>query len=254
MIRMRLDRVDGVVELAFDIAQRRLEVVHSGAPGPVAEALAGLDLGARQVAHDEGVAVRGEPDESRNRGPLRWALAINLTLFALELAVGLIAGSMGVVADALDMLADALVYALSLVAVGSSAARKRSLAAASGVLQGALATLGLVEVLRRFLMPSDAPDVSSMIAISLLALVANFATLMLLRRTQRGEAHIEASWIFTSNDIKANALVIVAGLLVLWSGSRIPDLLVGGLIFGIVANGARRILALSRTPETAPPA
>lgn len=81
---------------------------------------------------------------------------------------------------------------------------------------------------------------------SLVALAANVATLLILRRTKRGEAHIEASWIFTSNDIMVNALVILAGLLVWWSSSQVPDLIAGGLIFLIVANGARRILALSK--------
>ena len=94
--------------------------------------------------------------------------------------------------------------------------------------------------------PMGAPDVGSMIVVSLVALAANVATLLILRRTKRGEAHIEASWIFTSNDIKVNALVILAGLLVWWSSSQVPDLIAGGLIFLIVANGARRILALSK--------
>ncbi|CAN0573206.1 unnamed protein product [Laminaria digitata] len=153
---------------------------------------------------------------------------------------------MGLVADSLDMLADAFVYALSLAAVGGSLVRKRRLAAWSGYLQGGLALLGLVEVVRRFLAQTDAPNVWPMIVVSLVALAANVVTLLVLRRTKRGEVHIEASWIFTSNDIKVNVLVIIAGLLVWWSSSRVPDLLAGGLIFLIVASGARRILTLAR--------
>ena len=56
---------------------------------------------------------------------------------------------------------------------------------------------------------------------------------------------MEASRIFTSNDIKVNGFVIASGLLVWATMSPIPDLLAGGLIFFIVADGARRILALS---------
>ena len=155
-------------------------------------------------------------------------------------------------ADSLDMLADALVYALSLAAVGTAMERKRRLAATSGYLQGGLALLGLAEVARRFVASSGVPDVAPMVAVSLLALAANVATLVVLRRAKRGEAHIEASWIFTSNDIKVNLLVVAAGILVGWSGSRVPDLVVGGLVFVIVANGARRILTLAREPASAP--
>jgi Co/Zn/Cd efflux system component len=38
--------------------------------------------------------------------------------------------------------------------------------------------------------------------------------------------------------------VIVAGVLVAWTGSRYPDLVIGLIIGLIVLNGARRILQL----------
>lgn len=253
MIRMRLDGVERIARLEFDLAERRLDVFHEGSRHVIGETLAALNLGASEVQHTDEAEVPQTDDESVNRTPLMWALAINFTLFVGELVAGLFAGSMGLVADSLDMLADAFVYALSLAAVGGTAVRKRRLAASSGYLQGALALLGLGEVVRRFAMPSDAPDVWPMVVVSLVALAANVATLLILRQTRRGEAHIEASWIFTSNDIKVNALVIVAGLLVWWSSSQVPDLLAGGLIFLIVANGARRILALAKGPAQAPP-
>ena len=85
-----------------------------------------------------------------------------------------------------------------------------------------------------------------MIAMSLLALVGNVATLLVLHRVRSGEAHIQASWIFTANDIKVNALVIAAAIAVALTNSPIPDLAAGALIFAVVANGARRIFIISR--------
>lgn len=246
LIRMQLEGLGVVVQLDFDLEGRRLHVFHHGAGDRIAETLDKLNLGAREVEHRTGVEPPVKAADASNRGPLKWAFAINLSLFVGELAAGLLAGSMGLVADSLDMLADAIVYALSLAAVGGSALRKRRLAASSGYLQLTLALLGLAEVIRRFVSPTAAPEVWPMVVVSLAALAGNVVTLLVLRRTERGEAHIEASWIFTSNDIKVNLLVIVAGLLVWWSSSRVPDLLVGGLIFLIVANGARQIFALAR--------
>lgn len=248
MIRMRLEGTEYIARLDFDLAGRKLDVFHKGSRQVIGEILATLNLGAIEIQHLDQVELPETNDESVNRAPLMWALAINFTLFVGELIAGLLANSIGLVADSLDMLADAFVYGLSLAAVGSTLARKRHLAASSGYLQGALALLGLAEVVRRFVQPSDVPDVWPMVTVSLIALAANVATLLILRRTTRGEAHIEASWIFTSNDIKVNALVIVAGLLVWWSSSQVPDLLAGLLIFSIVANGSRRILALAREP------
>ena len=113
-------------------------------------------------------------------------------------------------------------------------------------MQFGLALVGLVEVGRRFLFAEEVPDVATMVVVASIALVANVATLVILARTRRDEAHVQASWIFTSNDIKVNLLVIASALVVWATASQIPDLVAVALIFGIVANGARRILALSR--------
>ena len=130
---------------------------------------------------------------------------------------------------------------LSLAAVGSATARKKQLARISGYAQ-----LGLAEVIRRLVRDTELPDPTSMIAMSLLALVGNVATLLVLHRVRSGEAHIQASWIFTANDIKVNALVIAAAIAVALTNSPIPDLAAGALIFAVVANGARRIFIISR--------
>lgn len=154
--------------------------------------------------------------------------------------------SLSLIADSLDMAADASVYALSLVAVGGSASRKRRLAAASGYLQLGLAVIGLIAVARRFLIDVERPEVTTMVVMSLLALSGNIVVIIVLRRVRSGDGHLEASWIFTANDIKVNLLVIVAAIAVVATESAAPDLIAGGIIFLVVANGARRILAISR--------
>ncbi|HPI87403.1 MAG TPA: cation transporter, partial [Bacteroidales bacterium] len=57
--------------------------------------------------------------------------------------------------------------------------------------------------------------------------------------------HMRASMIFTSNDVIINAGVILAGFLVHWLGSGYPDLVIGSVVFVIVARGAFRILKLA---------
>jgi Co/Zn/Cd efflux system component len=248
LVRMRLDGVDGVRRLAFDLPARRLDVVHAGEAAPVTAALDSLGLGARHVTTEalDDAPLGADVDDAGERKPLLLALIINAAFFVGELTAGLLAGSMGLVADSLDMLADALVYTLSLAAVGGTMLRKKQLARTSGYLQLGLAVFGLVEVVRRFVMGEGAPDVTTMLVVAALALAGNVATLLILSKAKRGEAHVEASWIFTSNDIKVNGLVIASALVVWATASAIPDLLAGGFIFLIVANGARQILALSK--------
>ena len=55
---------------------------------------------------------------------------------------------------------------------------------------------------------------------------------------------MRASWIFSANDVLANLGVIVAGLLVMLTGSPYPDLAIGFAVGLLVLNGGRRILAM----------
>jgi Co/Zn/Cd efflux system component len=153
---------------------------------------------------------------------------------------------MGLVADSLDMLADALVYGLSLLAVGTSMIRQKRVALVAGIFQAILAVLGFLEVIRRFLGLEELPDFRMMMGISFLALLANAYCLYLLQKSRAQEAHMRASMIFTSNDVLINLGVIAAGAMVFWLNSRIPDLVIGTLIFVLVSIGAVRILKLSK--------
>ena len=85
-----------------------------------------------------------------------------------------------------------------------------------------------------------------MIVISLLALIGNAVSLYLLQKSKAEEAHMQASVIFTSNDVVINIGVIVAGALVFLTRSRLPDLIVGLIVFIVVGRGALRILRLAK--------
>ena len=179
-----------------------------------------------------------------DRRTLLRVFAINAVFFVAESVAGWLAHSMGLVADGLDMLADAFVYGLSLAAIGKAAARKRQVARLSGYLQLGLAILGFAEVARRTLYHTDAPAPFTMAVVSLFALAGNLTCLHLLRRAKDGEAHMQASWIFTSNDAKANVGVMLAAGLIAITGTRWPDLIIGLVVFGLVVRGALRILRL----------
>lgn len=244
LVRMALADLDGLNRIEFDLQERDVVIEHETSTESIASALGVLDLG---TSHVDDTSEIGPPaDTRRERNALAIALVINAGFFVGELTIGLISRSMGLIADALDMGADASVYALSLAAVGSTTTRKKRLARVSGYFQIGLATIGLIEVIRRSVTDDELPDATSMIVVSVLALAGNVVTLAVLHRVRSGEPHLQASWIFTANDIKVNALVIAAAIGVIVTESQIPDLLAGGIIFGVVANGARRILNISR--------
>ena len=246
LIRTQLDSTTGIKYLDFDIPNRKLAVYHSGPIDQIEHLIDELDLGGYILTTEN--SDRTDFDENTHQRRLLWTvLAINFAFFVIEITTGFISKSMGLVADSLDMLADSFVYALSLFAVGGSLAMKKRVASAAGYFQITLAIIGFAEVARRFIAVEKIPDFLTMIFISILALIANAICLYLLQRFKsKGEAHIQASMIFTSNDVIINLGVIVAGLLVHWLNSGIPDLIIGTIVFVLVIRGAMRILKLGR--------
>ena len=129
LIRMKLQSVDTIAKLDFDLANRTLDVYHTGESLPIETALAQLNLGSSLLeSKDAGNIPLLTDDDAQQRKILWWVLAINFGFFVLEMTTGLISKSMGLVADSLDMLADSLVYGLSLFAVGAALARKKRVA------------------------------------------------------------------------------------------------------------------------------
>mgnify|MGYP003630838657 CR=1 FL=1 len=248
LIRLKLDAPE-IHYLDFDLSKRELIVYHHNSTQEIESTLDSLSLGSRLLKSE---SFRGElpnpvKDEKEQKQLLLIVLAINFTFFLLEIVTGFISQSMGLIADSLDMLADALVYGISIAAIGTATSRKKSVAKIAGYLQIFLALLGFSEVLRRFLGLEYLPNFQTMMIVSSLALAANTISLLLLQKSKgKEEAHMQASLIFTSNDIIINLGVIIAGALVHFLQSPLPDLLIGCIVFFLVIRGARSILSLAK--------
>lgn len=247
LIRTALGDLSGIHRLDFDLPRRRLVVRHAGAVEPILTRLEVLDLGATLVdsPSDARHADTGcDGEEATEARTLRTLLAINAAMFVVEFGLGLAAESAGLVADSLDMFADAAVYGLALGAVGGRLARQKQAARAAGWLQALLAFGALAEVGRRVVFGSE-PEPGWMVGVGLLALAANVVCLALSARQRDRGVHMQASYLFSANDVLANVGVIVAGVLVGWTGSAWPDLVIGSVIAALVLRGARRILRLA---------
>ena len=245
LIRLKLGELNNIRQLSFDLSKRVVDVYHLDDNTDIVDALNSLNLGAELVNSEE-VSETEVDGQNAQRKMLWTVLIINFSFFVLEMSTGLISKSMGLVADSLDMLADSFVYGLSLLAVGGTLVLKKKIAKTAGYFQILLASIGFLEVIRRFVSNENLPLFETMIGVSILALIANGLCLYILQKANSNEAHIQASMIFTSNDVIINLGVIIAGLLVMWTGSNKPDLIVGMIVFILVIKGAFRILSLSK--------
>lgn len=244
LIRMKLDSIPDIHKLSFDIQNRKLTVFHSSQLEPIEKSIAELNLGSELMSSEATDVI--DSDEANQKNILWIILFINFFFFIVEMLTGIISRSMGLVADSLDMLADSFVYGLSLFAVGGSLIRKKKIAVLAGYFQITLAVIGFVEVIRRFLNSEMFPEFSTMIIISIFALIGNGLCLYLLQKTKTKEVHMQASMIFTSNDVIINLGVIIAGILVNIFNSNKPDLIIGTIVFILVIQGAIRILKLGK--------
>jgi len=246
LIRMKLSNIPSINHLYFDIPKRQLTIFHTKPDSEIESKIHELNLSSELLNTTETNQL--EFNENTNQSKLLWAvLIINFSFFLMEITTGIVSKSMGLVADSLDMLADAFVYGISLLAVGGTISRKKNIAKIAGIFQLVLACLGFIEIVRRFISGEQLPEFGTMIIVSVLALVANAYCLYLLQKSKsKEEAHMQASMIFTSNDIIINLGVIIAGILVYITNTRFPDLIVGTIVFILVLQGALRILKLSK--------
>lgn len=182
--------------------------------------------------HSDASSVAQAADP-RYRRILVVALALNLTMFAVELAAGMASGSVSLLADAIDFFGDAANYAVSL-AVLSMALVVRARAAifkAACMLGFGLFVLGKVAWSARTGVP---PAAITMGVVGLLALCVNLGVAFMLYAYRNGDANMQSVWLCSRNDALSNIAVMLAALGVFGTASAWPDLAVAS-VMGLLA-------------------
>ncbi len=184
----------------------------------------------------------GAADERRT---LWIVLFLNAGIAVAFLIAGVTADSSALLANGLDNVSDAAVYGLSLIALGRAPKWKVRAATASGVMLLVFAGGVLLDVGRRYLEGSEPIGVTMML-MSAIAAIVNYACLKLLQRIRRPDVNLRAATTFSFNDFISNGGVLIAGLLVWWLGMNWPDLVVGCATAIIAVKGGIEILRDAR--------
>ncbi len=247
LIRLKLQDLDSIKSLHFDIPNRKLDVFHLGDNDVIFQTIDSLKLDTKIITKETLPDDFLVSEENTEKKLFIWVFVINFSFFAIEIIAGILANSMSLVADSLDMLADAVVFGISLFVVGKALSKKKFVAKISGYLQLTLAIAGIFEVIRRFLGYELVPYYKTMIIVASFTLIGNALSFYLLQKAKtKDEVHIKAGKIFLANDVLISIGVIIAGIFVLLLSSKLPDLIVGSIVFVIVARGAFRILQLAK--------
>jgi len=158
----------------------------------------------------------GVSDDYKRR--LWIVIALNATMFVVEMAAGHLANSQALQADALDFAGDALTYGISLAVIGASIRARTNAALFKGV---SLLLMGLWVFG---------------------ALLTNLASVLLLVRYKDGDANVRSVWLCSRNDAIGNVAVMFAALGVWGTASGWPDLIVATVMAGLFLSSAYQIV------------
>lgn len=171
-----------------------------------------------------------------------WAvIALNASMFAVEMGGGVMAGSEALQADALDFLGDTLTYGMTLAVIGLSLRVRATAALVKGT---TLALMGLwvlgATVWHAFFLATPRAEVMGLIGF--LALAANVASVLILIKYKDGDANVRSVWLCSRNDAIGNVAVMLAALGVWSTASGWPDVIVAAILATLFLNSASKIL------------
>lgn len=185
---------------------------------------------------------------------LKFTLAIVLTIMVAEVIGGILSGSLALLGDAGHMLVDALAIGLSLFAM--SVARRPATATKTfgyhrveilaALVNGTVLVLVAVyifyEAYQRFLEP---PEIKTplMLAVATIGLLANLGGVILLNKASHRSLNIKAAFWHIMGDTISSVGVIIAGIVILFTGWYMADTVVAVFIGLIILWGAGRVVS-----------
>ena len=181
----------------------------------------------------------GVSDDYKRR--LWIVIALNASMFFVEMTAGHLAKSQALQADALDFAGDALTYGISLAVIGASIQVRTNAALFKGI---TLLLMGLwvlcSTVYRVFYI--GVPEAETMGIIGFLALLTNLSSVLLLIKYKDGDANVRSVWLCSRNDAIGNIAVMLAALGVWSTSTGWPDLAVATIMASLFLSSAFQII------------
>jgi len=173
------------------------------------------------------------------------ALAVNTTMFLVEITGSLMSGSVSLLADAVDFAGDAANYGLSLAVLSLGLQWRAHAALVKGLTMGVYGAL----VLGKTAWAATAgatPEPITMGTIALLALAANLGVAAMLYAWRAGDANMRSVWLCSRNDAIGNVAVLLAAAGVFGTGTAWPDLFVAGVMGTLALSAALSVVRQAR--------
>jgi cation diffusion facilitator family transporter len=181
----------------------------------------------------------------RYRKVLWVALVINATMFVVEIATGVKAGSVSLLADSLDFLGDAANYGISLWVLGMGLATRAKASLLKALSMAAFGVWVLGSAIWHAV-TGVLPSAETMGIVSVFALAANLSVAGLLYTYRDGDSNMRSVWLCTRNDALGNIAVMIAALGVFATGKAWPDLGVALIMASLALSSAWLVIRQAR--------
>jgi cobalt-zinc-cadmium efflux system protein len=180
-------------------------------------------------------------------------IAINVAIVAIELVFGILGNSMALLSDAGHNLSDVLGlvvgWAGAVMTKRSPSPRftyglkKASILAALINALFLLVAVGAIaaEAIRRLLHPARA-DAATMIWVAAAAIVGNLLMAMLFARGRAHDLNVRTAFTHMAADAAVSAAVVLAGLVILWTGRQWVDPVMSIAVALVILLGSFRLL------------
>jgi Co/Zn/Cd efflux system component len=177
----------------------------------------------------------------RYRRVLSVALAVNASMFGIELAAGLAANSVSLQADSLDFLGDAANYGISLFVLGMAVHFRARAALFKGLTMG-LFGFWVIGSTVWHSASGIVPQASTMGMVGFAAFVANLTVFGLLWAYRNGDSNMRSVWVCSRNDAAGNLAVLLAAAGVFGTGAGWPDVIVAGTVALLALQGSVQVM------------
>lgn len=183
---------------------------------------------------------------------LLWAIGVTLFILVGEVVGGILSNSLALLSDAGHVLTDTLALSLSLIAsiiTHQPAGRKATYgyhrmgvlaASINGTILVAVALFIFIEAYERFISPPQI-ETGLMLVIATAGLLGN----LLMAWFLKGEHHdlnLKSAWLHVISDAVSSAGVIIAGIVILFTGWRLADPIASMVVGLLVITGGFRVL------------
>ena len=181
------------------------------------------------------------------RNVLIIAFIINLIMITADLAYGLMMNSASLLSDAANNAGDVFILGSSILVLSSTTAVKNRLALLKGIIMIAFGLWAFYYVYLGIIgMSQLTGGIISFVGV--ISLIGNTSVALTMYKHQHKDINFMSAFICCRNDAFASAGIILAGLLVMFTKTSWPDILIGTVIAIIVCLGGIKIIRLSLKP------